>query len=1396
MAAVVEDLPRVLVRGLHSPLGAALARALDGHTRCVDELELARQRALALDDESAAAPASPVGALLVDLRPVLSHSRRLDEALAHDVDGALDSARLARGAGVPLILASRLSAVGLKKGLMAEDDPTRASFGGSEQRGAELDLDLERQALASAVRYGRDEATFADARSRLTAEAKRELRRLGGSATGSALARALSRALEDEAGRNLERALVERAAGWRFGTASASALRGYSSALGELFALREGGAVCCVRLPDLLDSPGGTLAQLDTRVRQGAVRLPLSGRLEALPLAVVAEALAVVVRGALAGATSPVLHLATSDKAPLHAERVLDLLDLHLRRARKGGDDDVPRAAALLSVDRAARRPALLEEGLLAAGRALSLLGSLAPRTLSRAELPGAVAELAEEGAAALRALTLTDAADQAMGKAAPFYDDQVRFSQRQLRAFAMRAGLTGFVPPAERLVWRDALLREALPALDEQRRARQAAERSAPLPAWDSLGHLLVEAAERFGPHEALSRFDGEEIVDVSYRELLARARAVALRLKKAGVQPGDRVLLGGLNHPAWGICAFGAVLARATLVPLDPSLEDAAVKNIVRKARPFLCLVDKTQRDKWGAALPEPVLDLQLTATEGPGIAANEPLPESDDVASILFTSGTTGEPKGVMLTHGNFCGLLASLQSIFPTGRGDRMLSVLPLHHTFEFSCGFLMPLASGARVFTPEALTGEKVLFSLKAGKITALVGVPALWQLLERRISKQAAERGEAVQSVLNALLSANRAFGKATGLSFGKLLLKPIHDQLGGHLRVLISGGSALPPAVHDMFQGLGLPLAEGYGLTESAPVLTIAEGKMGAPAGTVGKPIPGVELRIVDPDPTTGIGEVWARAPNVMKGYFEDEAQTRSVLEDGWLKTGDLGKIDDTGRLRLLGRSKDVVVTATGENVYLDDIEKRLESLVLDGDPAPLVELTLLGIADPRGGERLGMAWVATATDEAGRAAAHKLVQAQVQKLPAFARPAILERVDGPLPRTSTRKVKRKDVSKLLEELVAKKSAEAAPQSETPMSAVRAAVALVAGVELKKLSGGTRLAQDLGFDSLMWVELGASLEPLCGKLDPELLVTQETVAALENLVRQSAQRAAGAPLGNANLDEPLGERPTLPRPVRVLERELTELALPFVKPGGRRAISMAQREMFRSVFSAEVTGRAFIPHNRNAIVVANHTSHLDTGLVKFALGKYGEDLRPLAAKDYFFEGNRAKVAFFEHFTNLVPIDRETGSGLAFEQARAVLEQGHTALIFPEGTRREDGTLGAFKPLVARLSLACGVDVLPVWMKGNYDALPRGKLLPNLKARDLEAHIGPPLPAAEMQRLVAHLPPVQQARVATDLIKRAVVALAAGRILELSRVERLEELERGVIANPALASAG
>ncbi|MDP2340814.1 MAG: AMP-binding protein [Deltaproteobacteria bacterium] len=1359
---------------------------------------------------------------MVHLAGATSSSNRLDDAVDDDVVQTASLITLARAAGAPFVYASRLSVAGGKKGLIAEVDPRTVLFGGSNIKGADVDVDKELATLQAEVTFLRASASHADHEARRRQSVQAGLVERGGPSNGVSFERAVDVARAKDEGKLLSAALVERAAGWRFPTASTWALRGFTRALGELVAARaaDSVAVTLLRLPALLasvdddDDDGHALGRLIDRVHEGALRLPFAARarVEALPLDLVADAVVAVVLSAMAlkdsGPSLAVVQVATADKGQLSTTRLLDLLDLHLRDA-----SDRPALTRVLSVDDATSLPPGLEQATdLAARVASSLVGLVGDRVGDR--LGARASALGTEVEGTLRGLARASGRDLALCQAPPFFGDDVRFAQRGLRMLCNRASVP--VVDVAGIDWRAHLMERHFPALDARRQKRLQAKTQQPIAPFDSLAHLLIEAAARHRSKPALSLFlapgheleDGSDVVDVSYAELLERASAAALRLQQAGVLPGDRVVIAGANHPGWGIVAFGVLLLRATLVPLDPNIAVDGAANVLKKARPRLIVCDKAVRARLTELLPNdddrPVLDLHLTAVSGPGLDLSQhQLPSSSELASILFTSGTTGDPKGVMLSHGNFCALLGSLLAVFPVTGGDRMLSVLPLHHTFEFSCGLLMPLAAGARVYTPDAVVGERVLYAMKTAKITAIVGVPALWQLLERRIQKQSEDRGALASSVFQSLLSINKKLGTRFGLSAGKLLLKPVHDQFGGHLRVLISGGSALPPAVHELFQGLGLPLAEGYGLTESAPVLTVAAGKMGLPAGTVGQAIPGVELQLKDVD-DKGVGELWARADNVMQGYFENDEATAAVLTaDGWLKTGDLGTIDDHGTVKIVGRSKDVVVTASGENIYLDDVEKKLEPKT-EAERHGVFELTLLGIPDPKGGERLALVLVASeksasvdvvTADPELQQKARQAVQQRILKLPAWQRPAVVEVHDGPLPRTASRKVKRREVRAFLESLLKRRAIEAEAAGTAGgdnvviLSPVRLAIARTAGVEPSKVTSSTSLPADLGFDSLMWVELQSQLEPLAGfKLDPEVLVTKETVAEIELFIREAP--TSGKTVAPVVVD--VDAAASLPAPLR----EALELVVKAPsRRAARSALSLMQENLFSQGFKTTIEGRAFIPANRNVIVVANHSSHLDTGLVKYALGAYAQELRPLAAKDYFFEGNPLKVAFVENLTNLVPIDRETGSGLAFEQARAVVDAGHIVLIYPEGTRREDGTMGTFKPLVAKLALATGVDVLPLYLTGCFDAFPRGASFPKF-GRPLKASIGPALSTSDLHRLTAHLAPVQAARAAVDVIRAAVVALRDGKALDLSRATSLETLAQATrVLSSSVASA-
>ncbi|MFZ9886017.1 MAG: AMP-binding protein [Myxococcota bacterium] len=1238
------------------------------------------------------------------LEEIMALFAELDEAIAR-----------AQALGAPVVMVSSLEVLGEREGNLLETEPTRTPHPRAAQLGGRAwSLPVERDVLR--LRLGElkargehaDLASIAEERARARLRAKKE------PTMGLALFEAVAAERSSLQTALYVDAAQERAEGWGF-----RSIRGYALALCEGLLATSGLRYAIVRCgtlgaphrsPSIDDDKKGArplraLAEA-VRARPGSSFDDRPGTVELLPVDLAAEAVLLTLFAALKGRAPPVIHASLTEQHPLSLARVVDLVDLHARRFRRSQTSSWVRElrrVAQGASDQLEKQAIPLEPELLILGPAQTL----------RAR--------------------------------------QVELMKRQLGPDASTLFVTSTFD------WRTYLLERQLPTVlaDSPQHALLEQE-GQPLRAYDNLVALLEEGATRYQRQPALTWLHGAERSDLSYRELLARARAVARRLEAAGVMPEERVLLSGANHPDWVICCFGVLLRGAVLVPLDPALSLEQAQNIQRKAQARVGLFDEKSRRAFADDLDLTAFDLHLFSVSGPAGGLRSDEVESSAVASILFTSGTTGEPKGVMLTHGNFTSLVASLATVFDVHGDDRLLSVLPLHHTFEFSCGLLLPLLAGGQVHYLDELTGERLLYALKEARVTAMVGVPALWQLLERRLRKQVEERGALVRTLFDLSLKANHSLAQRYGMDGGRLLFRVIHQQLGGHLRTLISGGAALPADVHRLFHGLGLPIAEGYGLTEAAPVLTVAEPIAGAKAGTVGRAIPGVEIRILDPD-ERGVGEVLARGPNVMKGYFGDDNATRAVLdEDGWLHTGDLGTLGADRRLTLVGRAKDVVVTAAGENIYLDDVEARL------GEIPGVEELTLFGVNDARGGEKLALAYVvakAARPDDVRRS-----VEERLWKLPKVFRPGLVrEWPDPTLPRTATRKVKRKEVRHRVEDLLEQQPAAASTSTVPPLAAVRGAIALVAGIDATKLRPDTGLAADLGFDSLMWVELQSALAPLTGTVDAEALFRCGTVGDLEAFVRRAAQ--------STRTSEPQGKRG------RDTDHKERKLPKSIVTPG-RALLGRLQRELYETAFDTEVSGSAHIPHNRSCIVVANHTSHLDVGLVKHALGRYGEGLTPLAARDYFFAGHPWKVGFFENFTNLRPIDRETGSGRSFEQAVEAVQEGHVILIFPEGTRREDGVLADFKPLVGRLSLRTGVDVLPLYLEGAYEALPKGATLP--RRAPLRAHIGPPLEAQHLLRLTAHLPAVAAARAATGLIRAAVEALRDGATLELSDVTHLD----------------
>jgi long-chain acyl-CoA synthetase len=1315
---------------------------------------------------------------LVDFNPPL------DEALNANAFGINNLVNFAKKVGnIPIFHTSTCYVAGVRNGVIPELDPREYPFPRADvldrshwspQREIEECVDM-----VNAARHRCDDAFRQSA---FLDEAKQELLKAGEPTRGPALEEKLKQVKRRFVRRQLSGAGVERAEFWGWPNTYT-----YTKSIGEQVLLGSGVRATIFR-PAVVESsiefpfPGwnegiNTSTPLIMMILKGHVQVPTTkdSVLDIIPVDMVCAGMLASLAALLVDEAKPVYQCGTSDVNPGSMFRMIELCGLYKRRRYRAGRGN-PVVDYIQSSFEAV--PVSKETYQRQGAGALSRIAKGAASFLRKvSKSAGPVGGVFKAAAGAAEGYSkIANVSGSILDVFLPFiHDNNYEFRCDNLRELFAR------IPAEERdrlvfypdkIDWRHYFLEVHIPGLEkwveddlnEKFSVKEKASRR-----YEDLWSMLEEMVERHDLAVALQRLDGEDLWRLTYRDVLQQATSCAARLFEMGVKPNDRVVLSGKNHPSWPIAYFGILRAGATVVPVDPDLDPHALANIVNAAHAKVALLDAHVETRAGAVLREqcrPLALLNLKAATQPGAGS---LPkvvlEADDVASLIFTSGTTGTPKGVMLSHKNFTALLSSLTPVFPLNTGDGALSVLPLHHTFEFTCGLLLPLSRGARITYLDELNGERLAKAFKVSKITAMVGVPALWQLLERRITGQINERGAAAKAIFDFAASLNRTLGQKTGLDAGRILFGTVHSALGGHLRYMVSGGAALPEDTHKLFQGLGLHLAEGYGLTEAAPVLTVAKGSPKEKAGHVGKAIPGVQIKIHNPD-TAGVGEVWAKGENVMVGYADNpDATAQSITEDGWLRTGDLGKLDRKGRLTIVGRAKEVIVSANGENVYPDDVEALL------GTPKHIKELSIVGIPAPRGGERVACLAVPVMEDGVDRATrlarAEDSLRRAIRELSPSLRPAVVQLYDADLPRTATRKIKRKECREIVERIIAateaQESAIPGESSEELHSPVRHAIAKVTGVAEKDIHAHSHLDQDLGFDSLMRTELATALDALRKRnglppIDGQKLLQAVTVSDVEAEFDRTHSKHE-SPTKKIH-DEPPAPI-TLPIPVReTLKDWMRSVQLGF----------------YDKVMRTEVIGRANIPQNRPVIAVSNHCSHLDLGALKFALGPYGNDVVTLGAKDYFFNpSKRWTRAYFENLTNVVPVDRQLGGKQSLDVASKAVGEGKPLLIFPEGTRSTSGMMSDFKPGIGYLALDHWVDILPMHIEGSYEAMPKNARLPS--KRDLTVRIGPPLDAATMRQKVEGMRPEEAARAIAYMAQKAVEALRDRKPFDLQKFD-------------------
>jgi long-chain acyl-CoA synthetase len=416
----------------------------------------------------------------------------------------------------------------------------------------------------------------------------------------------------------------------------------------------------------------------------------------------------------------------------------------------------------------------------------------------------------------------------------------------------------------------------------------------------------------------------------------------------EKTGFEPGDRCAILMSNQSKWLISATGALWAGATLVPLDYKLTASEQMALIEHAKPKVLI---TEYPTWRllAELAQSSLEKTLVlVTEAPQDAdlgsalAWDSVPDAtlkmmsrsrDDVACIVYSSGTGGTPKGCMLTHGNYLEQAQVLGRLFPMEESDRYFSILPTNHAIDFMCGYIIPLLFGGAVVHQRTLRPEFLVSTMKRYSITHMALVPMLLKAFETRIREKLDALPSWQRTLVDGLVSVNQmATRREPRHQLSSKLLKPIHDQFGGRLKLIFCGGAFVDRKSAEFFYKLGLPVVIGYGLTEAGTVLTLNDLKPFR-ADTVGRAVPGLELEIRDKN-AAGVGEIWVRGPTVMAGYLDEVELTAETIVDGWLKTGDLGKLDPAGHLKLMGRAKNMIVTEGGKNVYPEDIEAAFEDL------------------------------------------------------------------------------------------------------------------------------------------------------------------------------------------------------------------------------------------------------------------------------------------------------------------------------------------------------------------------------------------------------------------------------------------------------------------------------
>ncbi|MBI1920054.1 MAG: AMP-binding protein [Geobacter sp.] len=773
------------------------------------------------------------------------------------------------------------------------------------------------------------------------------------------------------------------------------------------------------------------------------------------------------------------------------------------------------------------------------------------------------------------------------------------------------------------------------------------------------------------------------------SYGELYDLALRMARLLEEKGVNPGDRVLLWAPNSPWWGVVFWGCVARGAVVVPVDFMSGRERAEGIAGLAETRLVVQSRAKVERIDGASMLFAEHLEFL------LAERKPLekiyrPKLDDTAQLIYTSGTTGAPKGVILTHENLMANLDQVNRHIPVVTPEfRFLSLLPLSHMFEQMGGFFIPLSHGASIVYLRIMKPSAMVEAFREEGVDALVTVPRLLQLLKSSVERELTEKG--LEGPFRWLVGAAQNLGQG----IKKFLFFPVRRSFGSRLRLFFSGGAALDPEVFAFWDALGYTVIEGYGLTECSPVLTANTMERQIP-GSVGKALPGVELKLDE-------GELLARGANVFPGYFRNEEATRGAFTaDGWFLTGDLGEIDAEGWLRIKGRSKELIVTGAGINVYPDELEELLNKA------KGVREACVVGLNRGSGEEVHAVLLL----DDSGRPPAEIVgeVNQSLDDLHHITGYSVWPEAE--FPKTTTLKIRKFKVK----EQLARKAEGAVPAAGAERLAVL--IAGVTGASLDEVREESVLVADLGLTSIGRLELVNRLEQEYRlDLDDALIGPQTKVADLRAILDKREKAVVSGKFRFWTNSRPICW-------LRML------------------ADCLINRPLFSFFVRLKAEGAEHLAKVEGPVIfAANHMSFLDQPAVMFSMPA---DVRYRTATaawaEFFFVNFRNQLQklwkrlCYEYGTlalNLFPLPQSSGFRESLRFMGRLADSGRNILIFPEGARSPDGRLLPFEQGLGLVVHELRLPVIPVKIKGLEHVLPRGANFP--KRGDVGVTFGKPM---------------------------------------------------------------